>query len=728
MLQLWKKSRWGAFVLVLALALCSACVPALADAPRTFVVDAAHTGAEEGTNALPDITIGAALARVEPGRGDTVLVRSGTYPERVTVPAATALVSEDGAHDTFVVDAGADGEDVIVLVDGAVLRGVTLWRHAGAAVVAPAGAEITNCIFHANGVGVRVDGGGAARIVNNTFHRNDAGVRVAAGASVRNLRNNAFTRNGTAVEVAGAPGDAGAEVTTNYNAFHENSTVYAGMDPGMEDFVSNPLFVGVDTFNFHLRLDSQLRDRGDPAPAYFDKDGSRNDVGVDGGPHGNQDLLEPAVLVTTAPSPPEIPELSTVLFDASASNDAWGISQYAWDFDALDGVIVEGTGDSVGVLYDAPGGYLVTLRATDNSGRVGEAVVNVRVGDPPRITLLEAAPAIGVAPLTVDFSAAATASAAGPMAYAWDFDGDGAADAESAEAVYTWEAGARPGLKQVLLTVTDADGVVTQRRHTVTLARYTPVLSERLSAADVRFVPVTDTGTAVDGAGLTVPANALNETMTIGVAPVPEDDIAVAPPGEATLARISVSPAGLRLARWVRVQVPVPQPVSDATDIAVWAFDPDAQAWLDTDIHRVRLLGTGEAPVVAFDIARFGVFAVTRLGAEPEPEETGPCFIATAAYGTPLAGEIDTLRAWRDRRLLDSAAGTAFVDVYYRLSPPLAEWVARHPALAALARIVLAPVVWLVRLGWPGLAILALAGVVLARTRWYPGVPGARRV
>jgi len=53
------------------------------------------------------------------------------------------------------------------------------------------------------------------------------------------------------------------------------------------------------------------------------------------------------------------------------------------------------------------------------------------------------------------------------------------------------------------------------------------------------------------------------------------------------------------------------------------------------------------------------------------------CFIATAAYGTPQAEEIDRLREFRDDVLLQNILGTLFVGAYYRLSPPIAEWIPR---------------------------------------------------
>jgi hypothetical protein len=70
-----------------------------------------------------------------------------------------------------------------------------------------------------------------------------------------------------------------------------------------------------------------------------------------------------------------------------------------------------------------------------------------------------------------------------------------------------------------------------------------------------------------------------------------------------------------------------------------------------------------------------------------------PCFIATAAYGTPLAREISTLRRLRDRYLLAQAPGRALVAAYYRIGPRLAELVARRPQLRSLVRALLSPLV-----------------------------------
>jgi hypothetical protein len=69
------------------------------------------------------------------------------------------------------------------------------------------------------------------------------------------------------------------------------------------------------------------------------------------------------------------------------------------------------------------------------------------------------------------------------------------------------------------------------------------------------------------------------------------------------------------------------------------------------------------------------------------------CFIATAAYGTPMAEEIGILRKFRDEYLLTNPVGQALVGLYYRLSPPIAEFITEHPSLKPMVRTGLLPAV-----------------------------------
>jgi hypothetical protein len=67
----------------------------------------------------------------------------------------------------------------------------------------------------------------------------------------------------------------------------------------------------------------------------------------------------------------------------------------------------------------------------------------------------------------------------------------------------------------------------------------------------------------------------------------------------------------------------------------------------------------------------------------------GWCFIATAAYGSPLAAEVDILRHYRDEILIRRGTGRGFVHVYYLLSPPFAKIVENSDILRFIVRVLL---------------------------------------
>ena len=64
--------------------------------------------------------------------------------------------------------------------------------------------------------------------------------------------------------------------------------------------------------------------------------------------------------------------------------------------------------------------------------------------------------------------------------------------------------------------------------------------------------------------------------------------------------------------------------------------------------------------------------------------KAGFCFIATAAYGTSLAPQLSVLRKFRDRCLPNS-----IVNLYYRLSPPVADFIRKHAKTRSAVRAVI---------------------------------------
>jgi subtilisin family serine protease len=87
----------------------------------------------------------------------------------------------------------------------------------------------------------------------------------------------------------------------------------------------------------------------------------------------------------------------------------------------------------------------------------------------------------------------------------------------------------------------------------------------------------------------------------------------------------------------------------------------------------------------------------------------GGCFIATAAFGSPLHPNVKELRLFRDRHLLTNSAGRAFVNFYYKYSPSLAEIIRGNNYLRFAVRIMLAPLI--ITVTYPYLALAALAGL-----------------
>ena len=79
------------------------------------------------------------------------------------------------------------------------------------------------------------------------------------------------------------------------------------------------------------------------------------------------------------------------------------------------------------------------------------------------------------------------------------------------------------------------------------------------------------------------------------------------------------------------------------------------------------------------------------------PGPGGGCFVATAAYGSPLAGEVSALSGFRDEVLLESAAGRRFVSAYYKYGPAAAESIRGNSFIKSLIRLHLFPLVRIIR-------------------------------
>ena len=73
----------------------------------------------------------------------------------------------------------------------------------------------------------------------------------------------------------------------------------------------------------------------------------------------------------------------------------------------------------------------------------------------------------------------------------------------------------------------------------------------------------------------------------------------------------------------------------------------------------------------------------------------GGCLIATAAFGTELAPQVQKLREIRDNTLLETNSGSAFMtgfnEFYYSFSPTIADWERQNPTFKEAVKLLITP-------------------------------------
>ncbi len=675
---------------------------------RTFYVDQHYDGPETGTAEQPFRNIGAAVLQTTPNSGDRVLVRPGTYDKAVALPPGTSLVSTDGAAHTGLAQLVALGHMTTV-------RGFTLETDATAVLLDTGrAAEVTNCVFRANAIGLRVETGAHLTFLNNTvLNQRVAGLDVASGVASLVLRNNIFAFNVVAVRL-----ETKAALEHAYNDAFGN-----GLNGIDVDLTDDPGFVEAEQGNVHLRADSPLRDAGDPAPEQSDIDGSRNDLGADGGPHGVQDVTAPRARIVTTPSPPRGHPPLTVEFDASLSDDEWGIADYAWDLDASDGIQPNLTGARVSTQFSTPGTRIVTLEVADNSGLRSQTTIEVRVGLPPSLEAM-IVPQAGPPPLAV--SALMSVDAPFGLAQAWwDVDADGLPDIFSENGSFFFGQGTLPGARDAHAHVVDTLGAVTMATVPLTLTHWPVLTWAQLEPGSGGVLSLAAARSLYSDVELRVPGAALTRPLVVALCDEPID----APQGATVAAVVSMEPRGWVLSAPAVASLRV-EALAEGATRRLWRVADESTKWTEWPY---RAANGG----IEFETTELATFVLLEYPPEPqEPEEDlrgawlmaagaftltavaasggedgghGPCFIATAAYGTPRAAQIEKLRRFRDTWLLGNAPGAAFVDIYYRTSPPIADAVARCPWLAALVRGLLVVSAWI--------PVMILAALIVALRR-----------
>ena len=78
-----------------------------------------------------------------------------------------------------------------------------------------------------------------------------------------------------------------------------------------------------------------------------------------------------------------------------------------------------------------------------------------------------------------------------------------------------------------------------------------------------------------------------------------------------------------------------------------------------------------------------------------EKDDSGGCLIATAAYGSELAPQVQILREIRDNQLMDTSSGTSFMagfnQLYYSFSPHIADMQRENPIFKEAVKVAITP-------------------------------------
>lgn len=98
------------------------------------------------------------------------------------------------------------------------------------------------------------------------------------------------------------------------------------------------------------------------------------------------------------------------------------------------------------------------------------------------------------------------------------------------------------------------------------------------------------------------------------------------------------------------------------------------------------------AETVSFDIVVGDAHAQPST---PDKDDSGGCLIATAAYGSEMAPQVQQLREIRDNTILSTKSGTAFMtgfnQFYYSFSPTVADFEREQPIFKEIVKAGLTP-------------------------------------
>ncbi|HHZ95301.1 MAG TPA: peptidylprolyl isomerase [Flavobacteriales bacterium] len=129
-------------------------------------------------------------------------------------------------------------------------------------------------------------------------------------------------------------------------------------------------------------------------------------------------------------------------------------------------------------------------------------------------------------------------------------------------------------------------------------------------------------------------------------------------------------------------------------------IDGEFTILLDGEEISYKINKTNRSSVIVIEFDGKGghtleIIATKYLEVELEKSNGGGCLIATAAFGSELAPQVQQLRELRDNTVLQTESGSAFLTgfnhFYYSFSPAVADYERENPAFKKAVKLTLAP-------------------------------------